>query len=216
MLLVGAVLHRPRLGDLPSRNPRASRAWPRAGATAWRSRSSRSAAISARRWDRCSPPSSSCPTARAASPGSRSRRWSASSCSWQVGAWYSAHLQDRASAQAGRARASRRCRAARWSLALVVLALLTFTKNVYMAGLSSYYTFYVIEKFGVSVQESQVMLFLFLGASALGILLGGLFGDRFGAEDGDLVLDPRRAALHAGAALCRPASGPTCWSCSSA
>ena len=66
--------------------------------------------------------------------------------------------------------------------ALVILALLTFTKNGYTAGLSSYYTFYVIEKFGVSVQESQVMLFLFLGASALGILLGGLFGDRFGPK----------------------------------
>ena len=51
-----------------------------------------------------------------------------------------------------------------------------------MASLSSYYTFYVIEKFGVSVQDSQLMLFLFLGASAAGILLGGAFGDRFGPK----------------------------------
>ena len=64
----------------------------------------------------------------------------------------------------------------------MILALLTFTKNGYVASLSSYYTFYVIEKFGVSVQDSQLMLFLFLGASAAGILLGGAFGDRFGPK----------------------------------
>ena len=89
--------------------------------------------------------------------------------------------------------------------------LLTFTKNIYMASLSSYYTFYAIEKFGVSVQESQLMLFLFLGASAAGLVLGGLFGDRFGAEDRDLVLDPRRAAVHAGACPMPTCSGPTSW-----
>jgi len=48
--------------------------------------------------------------------------------------------------------------------------------------LSSYYTFYAIHKFGVTVQESQLMLFLFLAASAAGLVLGGLFGDRFGAK----------------------------------
>ena len=66
--------------------------------------------------------------------------------------------------------------------ALAVLTLLVLTKNAYIASLSSYYTFYAIHKFGVSVQMSQVMLFLFLGASALGILLGGPFGDRYGQK----------------------------------
>ncbi|ESX93844.1 MULTISPECIES: MFS transporter [unclassified Mesorhizobium] len=66
--------------------------------------------------------------------------------------------------------------------ALIVLTLLVLTKNAYIASLSSYYTFYSIHKFGVSVQMSQVMLFLFLGASALGILLGGPFGDRYGQK----------------------------------
>ena len=89
-------------------------------------------------------------------------------------------------------------------IALFVLALLTFTKNIYTASLSSYYTFYVIEKFGVSVQDSQLMLFLFLGASAAGILLGGAVRRPLRAEDRDLVLDPRRAAVHAGAALRQP------------
>jgi MFS transporter, FSR family, fosmidomycin resistance protein len=67
-------------------------------------------------------------------------------------------------------------------VALTVLALLVFTKNIYMASLTSYYTFYAIHRFGVSVQQSQLMLFAFLGASAVGTILGGLFGDRFGPK----------------------------------
>ena len=68
------------------------------------------------------------------------------------------------------------------AVALTVLALLVFTKNIYMASLTSYYTFYAIHRFGVSVQQSQLMLFAFLGASAIGTILGGLFGDRFGPK----------------------------------
>jgi len=64
--------------------------------------------------------------------------------------------------------------------ALVILGILVFTKNAYTASLSSYYTFYVIERFGMTAQQSQLMLFVFLGAMALGVLLGGPIGDRFG------------------------------------
>lgn len=66
--------------------------------------------------------------------------------------------------------------------AILVLILLTTTKNVYMASISSYFTFFVIEKFGVSVQDAQLMLFLFLGASAAGVFMGGPIGDRMGAR----------------------------------
>ena len=66
--------------------------------------------------------------------------------------------------------------------ALVVLAILVCSKQAYTASLSSYYTFYVIERFGVTVQESQYLLFLFLGSAALGTFLGGPIGDRFGAK----------------------------------
>lgn len=66
--------------------------------------------------------------------------------------------------------------------ALVVLAILVLSKQAYTASLSSFYTFYVIEKFGVSVQESQYLLFLFLGSAAAGTFLGGPIGDRFGAK----------------------------------
>jgi FSR family fosmidomycin resistance protein-like MFS transporter len=66
--------------------------------------------------------------------------------------------------------------------ALIVLTVLTLTKNAYMAAVSNYFTFYLINKFGVSVQQSQLMLFLFLGAAALGVFAGGPIGDRFGAK----------------------------------
>ncbi len=99
---------------------------------------------------------------------------------WQVGGWYSRY---RANA-AKRPAAAEPVRLPRGTVrtALIVLALLTFTKNIYMASLSSYYTFYVIEKFQVSVQESQVMLFILLGAAAVGTILGGPIGDRVGAR----------------------------------
>ncbi|HHY50282.1 MAG TPA: MFS transporter, partial [Alphaproteobacteria bacterium] len=67
-------------------------------------------------------------------------------------------------------------------VALVVLTLLTFTKNIYMSAISNYYTFYVIDRFGIGIQDSQILLFLFIGASAVGVFLGGPVGDRFGAK----------------------------------
>ncbi len=66
--------------------------------------------------------------------------------------------------------------------AFAVLMLLLFSKNVYTSSLSSYYTFYLIEKFQVSVQSAQMLLFLFLGAVALGTFIGGPIGDRIGRK----------------------------------
>lgn len=63
-----------------------------------------------------------------------------------------------------------------------ILLILIFSKYIYMASLSSYYTFYLIEKFGVSVQVSQVLLFVFLVSTAAGTLLGGPIGDRVGRK----------------------------------
>ncbi len=65
-------------------------------------------------------------------------------------------------------------------ISITILMLLVFSKNFYMAGLTSYYTFYLISKFQVSVQDAQVYLFIFLGAVAAGTLLGGPIGDRIG------------------------------------
>jgi len=66
--------------------------------------------------------------------------------------------------------------------ALAVVLVLLFSKNVYTSSLSSYYTFYLIEKFEVSVQTSQLLLFLFLGSVAVGTFAGGPIGDRFGRK----------------------------------
>jgi len=62
------------------------------------------------------------------------------------------------------------------------LLLLIFSKYFYMASMSSYYTFYLIQKFGVSVQSSQVYLFIFLFSVAAGTLIGGPLGDRIGRK----------------------------------
>ncbi len=66
--------------------------------------------------------------------------------------------------------------------AMAVILTLLFSKNVYTASLSSYYMFYLIEKFHVSVQSAQLHLFVFLGAGALGTFIGGPIGDRFGRK----------------------------------
>jgi FSR family fosmidomycin resistance protein-like MFS transporter len=66
--------------------------------------------------------------------------------------------------------------------AIAVLLTLIFSKYFYIAGLSSFYTFYLMEKFGLSVRSAQLHLFVFLFASALGTLLGGPIGDRIGRK----------------------------------
>ncbi len=99
---------------------------------------------------------------------------------WNVGGWYSRLRMSMGVRKVASFVSPFSHRRVMWALA--VLTLLVLTKNAYIASLSSYYTFYAMEKFGVSVQMSQVMLFLFLGASALGILLGGPFGDRYGQK----------------------------------
>jgi MFS transporter, FSR family, fosmidomycin resistance protein len=70
--------------------------------------------------------------------------------------------------------------AAQVLLAMAILILILFSKNAYTAAFTSYYTFYLIERFGVSVQVSQVMLFLYLVVGALGVIIGGMVGDRVG------------------------------------
>lgn len=66
--------------------------------------------------------------------------------------------------------------------AITILLILIFSKYIYMASLNSYYTFYLIHKFGVSIQQSQLFLFVFLVATAAGTLLGGPIGDRIGRK----------------------------------
>jgi FSR family fosmidomycin resistance protein-like MFS transporter len=66
--------------------------------------------------------------------------------------------------------------------AIAVLLALIFSKYFYLASLTSYYTFYLIQHFHVDVRNAQIMLFTFLGSVALGTILGGPLGDRFGRK----------------------------------
>ena len=65
-------------------------------------------------------------------------------------------------------------------LAMAILIVLLLSKNAYTSAFTSYYTFYLIERFGVTVQVSQIMLFLYLVVGAAGVIVGGMLGDRIG------------------------------------
>ncbi len=98
-----------------------------------------------------------------------------------VGLWYRRHgLEDRR----GTAETARPSgvSAARVRGAVAVLMALVFSKFVYMAGITSYYTFYLMHRFGVSLGSAQMHLFAFLAAGAAGTLAGGPLGDRFGRK----------------------------------
>lgn len=68
----------------------------------------------------------------------------------------------------------------RVAVSITILMLLVFSKNFYTASISSYFTFYLIGKFHVPVQEAQIYLFIFLASVAAGTVLGGVIGDRIG------------------------------------
>jgi MFS transporter, FSR family, fosmidomycin resistance protein len=96
----------------------------------------------------------------------------------RIGAWYRPQIATRKTAVVERhpdAPVGRRV-----TIALAVLVALLFSKQLYIASLSSYYIFYLIERFDVSTQTAQLYLFIFLAANAVGAFVGGPLGDRFG------------------------------------
>jgi FSR family fosmidomycin resistance protein-like MFS transporter len=101
-----------------------------------------------------------------------------------VGAWYNRHPA--MAARRGRRVATPVAAAPldrrKVIMAMSVILILLFSKNVYTASLSSYYIFFLIDKFHVSVQSAQLHLFVFLGAVAIGTFAGGPIGDRFGRK----------------------------------
>ena len=101
---------------------------------------------------------------------------------FMVGNWHwrerAAPVQRRAGQAVERPPLSRR--KVGWSLA--ILLVLVFSKSFYQTSLGNYYTFYLIEKFGLSVESAQIYLFVFLAAVAVGTLIGGPVGDRIGRK----------------------------------
>jgi FSR family fosmidomycin resistance protein-like MFS transporter len=99
---------------------------------------------------------------------------------WRIGVWYKPQIASKkfpAPKAHPDAPGSGRVR-----IALLVLVALLFSKQLYVSSLSSYYIFYLIDKFGVSTQGAQFYLFIFLAANAVGAFFGGPLGDRFGRK----------------------------------
>jgi FSR family fosmidomycin resistance protein-like MFS transporter len=98
---------------------------------------------------------------------------------FQVGTWYRGHM---VSTVRSVATAVHTAVPTRTRISLTILMLLVFSKNVYLASLTSFYTFYLIHKFSLSVQSAQLHLFVLLGAAAAGTFIGGPVGDRIGRK----------------------------------
>jgi FSR family fosmidomycin resistance protein-like MFS transporter len=101
---------------------------------------------------------------------------------YRVGRWYKARQAAGSTTKRVESHAVAHLSRGRVVMALLILVALIFSKYFYLASLSSYYTFYLIQQFQVSVRTSQIMLFAFLGAVAAGTLIGGSAGDRWGRK----------------------------------
>jgi FSR family fosmidomycin resistance protein-like MFS transporter len=99
---------------------------------------------------------------------------------WRIGVWYQPQIATKKSAVVERHPDAPDAR--RVKIALLVLVALLFSKQLYVSSLSSYYIFYLIDKFGVSTQAAQLYLFIFLAANAAGAFFGGPLGDRYGRK----------------------------------
>jgi FSR family fosmidomycin resistance protein-like MFS transporter len=100
----------------------------------------------------------------------------------RVGAWYRQRLNGRLAAPRSREVNRFQLPPRRVAQAIAVLVALVISKYIYLVSLTNYYTFYLIHKFGVSIQQSQTYLFVFLFAVAAGTFAGGPLGDRFGRK----------------------------------
>jgi FSR family fosmidomycin resistance protein-like MFS transporter len=102
---------------------------------------------------------------------------------WNVGNWYSGHrLRHAAGTRKAKIRGPAGLSQRRIVASIIILIALIFSKFFYMSALSSYYTFYLMDRFGMTVQAAQVHLFIFLFAVAAGTLIGGPVGDRIGRK----------------------------------
>jgi FSR family fosmidomycin resistance protein-like MFS transporter len=99
-----------------------------------------------------------------------------------VGTWYKRHIAGLVRSRRGAADELHALSSARVMASIAILVMLIFSKFFYMACLGSYYTFFLIDRFGISAEESQLHLFVFLAAVAVGTLFGGPIADRFGRK----------------------------------
>lgn len=100
----------------------------------------------------------------------------------QIAKWYKKHLIFRKANKIKTLEYPPRLRKKQVKSAIGVLLVLIFSKYIYMTSISSYFTFYLINKFELSIPQSQFYLFLFFGSVAIGTFLGGPLGDKFGRK----------------------------------
>lgn len=100
----------------------------------------------------------------------------------RLGAWYKARLAYVVSHPQAQPHLNHNISRRAKHVALAILILLVFSKYFYTACITSYFTFFLIDKFGISVQASQICLFVFLAAFAIGTVAGGMLGDKFGRK----------------------------------
>lgn len=100
----------------------------------------------------------------------------------RVGAWYKQHLTERLASKSNVEEHHHPVAARQVPFLLGILLCLMFSKFFYLASMTNYYTFYLIQKFDVSVKQSQIYLFVFLFAVAVGTIAGGPVGDRIGRK----------------------------------
>ena len=102
---------------------------------------------------------------------------------YRIAIWYTDHLElKRQNKAAFKEVFTHQLSKKRVWFSLVILLVLIFSKYFYMASITSYYTFFLIDKFHLSIQQSQIYLFVFLGSVAAGTLMGGPIGDKFGRK----------------------------------
>jgi FSR family fosmidomycin resistance protein-like MFS transporter len=99
-----------------------------------------------------------------------------------VGSWSKAHLKIAAKSLAAQVQNRPALSSKTVAVSIAILIALIFSKYFYLVSLNSYYTFYLMSKFHVSVRSAQLHLFIFMGAVAAGTLIGGPIGDRFGRK----------------------------------
>jgi FSR family fosmidomycin resistance protein-like MFS transporter len=101
---------------------------------------------------------------------------------WNVGRWYSSHLSQRRTKAHFHGQRHPGMTRGKIALCIALLIVLIFSKFFYTASIGTYFTFFLIHKFQLSVPAAQVHLFIFLGSVAVGTLVGGPLGDRFGRK----------------------------------
>ena len=121
---------------------------------------------------------------------------------FKVGRWYQNHLTLKVAKGAAGTQGDRQTLSSRRvAVSITILLILVFSKHFYLVSLGNYYTFYLMDKFDLSIRNSQLLLFVFLGAVAAGTIAGGADRRPARLQVRHLVFDPGNLAVHSALAI---------------